>query len=152
MRLLLRLLSQLPRRFSASLCIFTNAPLATAVGLFLCFFVGFADGVLMPFFALWAEKDAGISASHIGLLLACYSGGELLATLIMELAPAHARATYMAAASVAADLKDTLGPAAGTSLYAVAARLPWMVGIPVAVCATLALAFNVRRHGRRMAS
>ncbi|BBB62615.1 hypothetical protein UNDKW_4342 [Undibacterium sp. KW1] len=34
----------------------------------------------MPFFALWAEKDAGISASRIGLLLACYSGGELLAT------------------------------------------------------------------------
>lgn len=76
----MRLLSHLPRRFSASLRIFTNAPLATAVGLFLCFFVGFADGVLMPFFALWAEKEAGISASHIGLLLACYSGGELLAT------------------------------------------------------------------------
>lgn len=409
MQLLSRLLSRLPRRFSASLRIFTNAPLATSVGIVLCFFVGFADGVLMPFFALWAENEAGISASHIGLLLACYSGGELLATplvggiadrvgrrpvllistagvglgfallyfthgvwasalvlifigafesvlhptisaviadaipaeqhrhyfaiarvmssagrvagpavgsalalfslgavflgsalatlmgtlvialwlpetltknfipddeddslmgilpafrdarlaglllwamclqvaagwlssvlplyavdagtlspsqigllftyaavltvlfqlkisaglahvsnfrmviasgcvlvgaficllfssslvalvlgvsllslsqmlfgpllptLIMQLAPAHARATYMAAASVATDLKDTVGPAAGTSLYAIAARLPWMVGIPVAICATLALAFNVRKHGQ----
>jgi len=74
--------------------------------------------------------------------------GPLLPTLIMQLAPAHARATYMAAASVATDLKDTVGPAAGTSLYAIAARLPWVVGIPVAICATLALAFNVRKHGR----
>jgi len=75
----MRLLSR-PLRFFTSPRIFKNAPFATTVGILLCFFVGFADGVLMPFFALWAEKDAGISAAHIGLLLACYSGGELLAT------------------------------------------------------------------------
>jgi DHA1 family tetracycline resistance protein-like MFS transporter len=39
-----------------------------------------ADGILMPFFALWAHKDAGIPIEYIGLLLGCYAGGELLAT------------------------------------------------------------------------
>ena len=34
----------------------------------------------MPFFALWAHKDAGIPIEFIGLLLGCYAGGELLAT------------------------------------------------------------------------
>src|SRR6204780_369551 len=34
----------------------------------------------MPFFALWAHKDAGIPVEYIGLLLGCYAGGELLAT------------------------------------------------------------------------
>ncbi len=34
----------------------------------------------MPFFALWAHRDAGIPIEFIGLLLGCYAGGELLAT------------------------------------------------------------------------
>ena len=34
----------------------------------------------MPFFALWAQQDAGIPIEYIGLLLGCYAGGELLAT------------------------------------------------------------------------
>lgn len=39
-----------------------------------------ADGVLMPFFAVWAEHVAGVPAALTGVLLACYAGGELVAT------------------------------------------------------------------------
>ena len=48
--------------------------------MFLFFAAAVADGILMPFFALWAYKVAGIPIEFIGLLLACYAGGELLAT------------------------------------------------------------------------
>jgi hypothetical protein len=30
----------------------------------------------MPFFALWAHKDAGMGIEYIGLLLGCYAVGE----------------------------------------------------------------------------
>jgi MFS transporter, DHA1 family, tetracycline resistance protein len=46
----------------------------------LFFAAAVADGILMPFFALWAYRDAGIPIAYIGLLLGCYAGGELLAT------------------------------------------------------------------------
>lgn len=51
-----------------------------AVSMALYFFAGLADGALVPFFALWAQHAAGIPTRFIGLLLACYAGGELLAT------------------------------------------------------------------------
>jgi MFS family permease len=57
-----------------------SAPSAARVGLFLFFVASMADGTLMPFFALWAHRDAGIPTEYIGLLLGCYAGGELLAT------------------------------------------------------------------------
>ncbi|MGB7034976.1 MAG: MFS transporter, partial [Xanthobacteraceae bacterium] len=59
---------------------FRNLPRPAAVGLFIFFAAGLADGVLMPFFALWAQQEAGIPIQYIGLLLGCYAGGELLAT------------------------------------------------------------------------
>jgi MFS transporter, DHA1 family, tetracycline resistance protein len=59
---------------------FANAPSAARVGMLLFFAAAVADGILMPFFALWAHKDAGIPIEFIGLLLGCYAGGELLAT------------------------------------------------------------------------
>jgi len=59
---------------------FANAPHAARVGMLMFFAAAVADGILMPFFALWAHKDAGIPIEFIGLLLACYAGGELLAT------------------------------------------------------------------------
>ena len=52
-------------------------------GLFLFFLAGFADGAMMPFFALWAKAEAGVPTQYIGLLLACYAGGELVATPFM---------------------------------------------------------------------
>ena len=59
---------------------FGRAPRAAQVGMFLFFAASVSDGILMPFFALWAHKDAGIPIELIGLLLGCYAGGELLAT------------------------------------------------------------------------
>jgi MFS transporter, DHA1 family, tetracycline resistance protein len=60
--------------------IFAAAPGPARIGMMLFFAAAVADGILMPFFALWAHKDAGIPIEYIGLLLACYAGGELLAT------------------------------------------------------------------------
>jgi MFS transporter, DHA1 family, tetracycline resistance protein len=60
--------------------IFAAAPGPARVGMLLFFAAAVADGILMPFFALWAHKDAGIPIEYIGLLLGCYAGGELLAT------------------------------------------------------------------------
>ena len=59
---------------------FGRAPVAARVGMVLFFAASVADGILMPFFALWAHKIAGIPIEFIGLLLGCYAGGELLAT------------------------------------------------------------------------
>jgi DHA1 family tetracycline resistance protein-like MFS transporter len=59
---------------------FARAPRAAQVGMVLFFAAAVADGILMPFFALWAHKVAGIPIELIGLLLGCYAGGELLAT------------------------------------------------------------------------
>ncbi len=69
-----------PRFFSSQLALLRGLPQPAKVALFLFFAAGFADGVLMPFFALWAQKEGGIATAHIGLLLGCYAGGELLAT------------------------------------------------------------------------
>jgi MFS transporter, DHA1 family, tetracycline resistance protein len=66
--------------FIAAPATFARAPRAARVGMFLFFAAAVADGILMPFFALWAHKEAGIRIEFIGLLLGCYAGGELLAT------------------------------------------------------------------------
>ncbi|WP_072572305.1 MFS transporter [Granulibacter bethesdensis] len=46
--------------------------------LYLC--AGFADGMVVPFFPLWAQSEANIAVGFIGLLFGCYAGGELIAT------------------------------------------------------------------------
>jgi len=51
-----------------------------SIAILLFFFVGIADGVMLPFFALWAQQDAGIPVGWIGVLFGCYAGGEILAT------------------------------------------------------------------------
>jgi len=65
--------------------------------------------------------------------------GPLVPTAVNQLAPPGRRATYMAATSVANDLKDSLGPAIGTALYALSARLPWIAAIPLAAIAAVGL-------------
>ena len=75
--------------------------------------------------------------------------GPLSQTIVTELAPDNAKATYLAAFAVVGDLKDAVGPAIGTYLYASAAVLPWLVGLPAAAAATLALAIAARRHEHR---
>ncbi|TGT72683.1 MFS transporter [bacterium M00.F.Ca.ET.159.01.1.1] len=54
-------------------------PRPALLGLFLFFCAGFADGALVPFFPLWASGEANIPIGAIGLLFACYAGGELVA-------------------------------------------------------------------------
>src|SRR5271170_5360890 len=57
---------------------FGQAPVAARIGMLLFFAASAADGILMPFFALWAHQVAGIPIVYIGVLLGCYAGGELL--------------------------------------------------------------------------
>ncbi len=66
--------------FTASLTVLARAPGAARIGMFIYFAASAADGILMPFFALWAHRVAGIPIQFIGLLLGSYAGGELLAT------------------------------------------------------------------------
>ncbi len=68
------------KSLASAIITFIRAPGAARVGMFLFFAAGVADGILMPFFALWAYRIAHIPIEFIGLLLGCYAGGELLAT------------------------------------------------------------------------
>jgi MFS transporter, DHA1 family, tetracycline resistance protein len=68
------------KSFASAITTFGRAPGPARVGMVLFFAAAVADGILMPFFALWAHNVAGIRIEFIGLLLGCYAGGELLAT------------------------------------------------------------------------
>ena len=72
--------------------------------------------------------------------------GPLIPTVVNALAPPDTKATYQAASAVTSDLRDSLGPATGTTLYAFGMRLPWLIGIPVTAVAAWALAHQVRQH------
>ncbi len=65
--------------FAAAITTFANAPGVARVGMFLFFAATAADGILVPFFAIWAHNVAGIPVEWIGVLLGCYAAGELLA-------------------------------------------------------------------------
>jgi len=64
----------------------------------------------------------------------------------MEISPSNARATYTAALSVVSDLKDAAGSALGTPLFALAAGLPWIVGLGLTLLAALGVAIGLQRH------
>ncbi len=72
--------------------------------------------------------------------------GPLVQAIVSELAPRTAQATYQAAFSVVFDMKDAVGPAIGTWLYAMSAALPWGTGIVASIAASGALAVAARRH------
>lgn len=79
--------------------------------------------------------------------------GPMIPTEINRLAPTHKRASYMAAASVANDLRDTVGPATGTALFALAPALPWMLGTPLVLFASIGLGITLVRqkvHGSEL--
>lgn len=94
-----------------------------------------------------------LASPAVGALIvamACFSvadmlSGSLIPTAVNELASSNTRATYMAAVSVANDLKDTLGPASGTMLFALASPLPWIAGIPLVGLAAVGLASSLKR-------
>jgi MFS family permease len=69
-----------PRFLSANLALVRAMPRPARIAVLTLFAAGLADGVLMPFFVLWAKQSGGVPTAYIGLLLACYAGGELLAT------------------------------------------------------------------------
>ncbi|MGI3901850.1 MAG: MFS transporter [Janthinobacterium lividum] len=73
----------------------------------------------------------------------------MVQAVVMEIASEEARGTYSAALSVVSDLKDAAGPALGTPLFALAAGLPWLVGLGLTIVATSGLAFGLRRHEAR---
>jgi MFS family permease len=75
--------------------------------------------------------------------------GPLVQTVITELAPKAAQATYQAAFSVASDLRDAAGPAIGTWLFALGSGLPWASGAVISLVAALGLAAAARRHETR---
>jgi hypothetical protein len=72
--------------------------------------------------------------------------GPLAQTIVSELAPRNAQATYQAAFSAVGDLKDTAGPAIGTYLFALSSTLLWGAGVLASLAAALALAVAARRH------
>jgi DHA1 family tetracycline resistance protein-like MFS transporter len=80
------------------------------------------------------------------LALAHMLSGPLVQTIVTELAPRTAQATYQAAFGVVNDLKDAAGPAIGTWLFALTATLPWGAGALLSVAASLGLVAVTRRH------
>ena len=113
--------------------------------------------------ALWLAVGAGVSTIAAFALLAASPAmisliaavslcsvaqmlvAPLVPTAVNALAPQARRASYMAASSVAVDLKDSLGPALGTALYALAPRFPWIAGIPLVAVASLGLGAAIAR-------
>jgi MFS family permease len=78
------------------------------------------------------------------LTLSQMLAGPVTQAMSSDLAPARSRATTMAAYSAVNDLRDAAGPAIGTGLYAAAASLPWLAGVPITLAATLLLARTAR--------
>ncbi|KAB0679139.1 MFS transporter [Aureimonas leprariae] len=109
-----------------------------------------AGGASVVGFALLAASpsESALIGAVTLFAIAQMLTGPLVPTAVSALAPRPQRATYMAAASVANDLKDSLGPAAGTALYALAARLPWLLGIPLVAVASLGLGAAIGRSAQ----
>lgn len=135
--------------YAAIVGVVLQLPLTQASARISAFAIVLSSGVALALafgILLWTVSVPGLVAGVTLLALARMLFGPLSQALVTELAPARARATYMAAFSVVGDLKDTAGPAIGTYLYAIAAGLPWLVGAPIALLSALALAVAARRH------
>lgn len=95
---------------------------------------------LIAFAVLTASASLPAAIVALGLVsMAHMLVGPLVPTAVSALSPPHRRASYMSASSVAVDLKDSLAPAMGTALYALAPALPWLIGMPVVMAAALGL-------------
>ncbi len=124
-------------------------PIAAWSGSMTGFSVAASSGFLLAL--AFAGLLASPSLPALGLAVTLVTFAEMLAgplaqAIVAELAPRAARATYMAAFSAVQDLRDAAGPAIGTALFAVMGTLPWLVGIPIVLLASLTLAFAARRH------
>ncbi len=135
--------------YAAALNVVFALPVTQASARLPGFTIILASGVALAlaFAALLPTPALPLLVVAVSLMaLADMLSGPLTQTVVTELAPRNARATYMAAFAVVGDLKDTAGPAIGTYLYAAAASLPWLIGMPVALVAGLALGLAARRH------
>lgn len=83
-----------------------------------------------------------------GFALADMLFGPLVPAAVNRMASDTNRATYMAAVSVANDIKDTLGPATGTALFALGLYAPWLAGILVAGAGASGLALSLVRRNQ----
>lgn len=114
--------------------------------------VGAGLATILAFALLAASPAMSMLVGAVSLCsIAQMLVGPLVPTAVNALAPPARRASYMAASSVAVDLKDSLGPSIGTALYALAPRLPWIAGIPLVAIASLGLGAAIGR-ARRPAS
>jgi MFS transporter, DHA1 family, tetracycline resistance protein len=138
--------------YAAALSALLGLPLTQASMRLPGFTIVVASGVALALAFGAMLPPPGLTLLVVAVSLTALSdmlSGPLTQTVVTELAPPNARATYMAAFAVVGDLKDAAGPAIGTYLYATAARLPWLIGVPVALIAALALALAARRHETR---
>jgi len=135
--------------YAGALIVVLQLPVIQASAKMKGFSIIVASGLALAlaFVSLLASPGLPLLIAAVTLLsLAQMLFVPLVQTIAAELAPANARATYMAAFSTVGDLKDTAGPAIGTYLYAFSASLPWLVGMPVVLGAAGVLAFVARRH------
>lgn len=108
--------------------------------------IALAGGLLMAAFTILA-MSAGLVALAVAVTLHAVAEmltGPLIPVAVDRLAVPRRRTAYMAAASTAADLRDSLGPFTGTALYAAAPLLPWVMGVPLAAVAALGFGRAVR--------
>jgi MFS family permease len=138
--------------YAGALCVLFQLPVTQAFARTSAFAVVAASGAALAL--AFASLLISPALPHLILAVSLLAlsemlSGPLVQTLVTALAPAGARATYMAALSAANDLKDTAGPAVGIALFAVAAALPWLAGLPIALAAAMALAVAARRHEAR---
>ena len=124
-------------------------PVAAWSGQMTGFTAAAAGGVLLALAFGSLPASPALPALVVAVTLVTFAemlAGPLAQAIVAELAPWAARATCMAAFSVVQDVRDAAGPAIGTALFAAAATLPWLVGAPIVLVASLALASAVRRH------
>ena len=130
---LLGVLFQLPLTQASERIPASRLLLASGTALALAF-TGLSISPLLPVLVI------AVSLLTLSQMLA----GPVTQAMSSDLAPAHARATYMAAYSAVNDIRDAAGPAIGTGLYATAASLPWLLGVPITLAATLFLTRTAR--------
>jgi MFS transporter, DHA1 family, tetracycline resistance protein len=111
--------------------------------------LGAGSALILAFGILIASPTLAALIAAVSLFsLSQMLTGPLVPTAVNQLAPSNHRATYMAAASVASDLRDSVGPATGTALYAASSQLPWTIGIPFAAIAAVGLGTTIARQHR----
>ncbi|MFZ4215037.1 MFS transporter [Pantoea endophytica] len=109
-----------------------SSPFLIVLGSGIALIISF--GMLLVSFKIFSVIAAVCFYSLFQMML-----GPLMPSVVNELAPLKLRATYMAALSVVSDLRDSIGPATGTALFAYSFTLPWLIGIPLVAIAILGL-------------